>query len=297
MLACSEKSAEIEGLRPLFGILGEPLPLERTGKGPRIITVTSGNAGVGKSSVVINLAAVLAREGGRVLVVDADNACTLLGKRPAHNLYHVLGGERRPREIVVQDAPGIDILPAGMGVQQYAALAPHDRGRVVAAMKEVSAGYDFFLIDTGAGISANVTSFAVHHQEILLVLTPELSSLTDAYALLKTLSARNGSMAFRIVVNKCKSVEEGDALFRKLTTITGRFLEVSVEYFGCLLTDESFAEAARHRKALCRLFPDTPPALEFARLAQKITAEGGIVGAPVPLEPQAKEWRNHELSS
>lgn len=300
MLACYEKVGEIGTLHSFTAGPAEGAGVEEP-VAPRVITVTSGNAGVGKSSLVINLAASLAREGKRVLVVDADlgtgDVCMLLGKRPAYNLYHVLGGERRPTEIVIEGANGVDILPAGMGVQDYAALSPFDRGRLIAAMEEVGRGYDFFVIDPGAGIAANVTGFAVAQQEIVLVLTPELTSLTDAYALLKTLSARYGAMTFRIVVNKCKSAEEGERVFGKLTAITARFLEVSLEYLGCLFTDDTFSEAFRRRGTLCRLFPEAPAALEFARFAQKLTVPGGKSGAPVAPEPQAKEWRNHELSS
>jgi len=271
-------------------------------EGLRVISVTSGKGGVGKSSVVVNLAESLAALGKRVLMVDADlgmgDICLRLGKQAPYGLSHVLSGERRLEETVLELGNGVSVLPAGMGVQQYTALSPSERSQLLKGMARLEERFDYFLIDTGTGISANVIGFAAAAREVMLVVTPEPSSVTDAYALMKTLSGRDGSLKFRLLANMCRNAEEGQALFAKLATITGRFLELSMEYAGCILHDELLVESVRRRAALCRLYPDAKASHGFRALALELATEGGA-GAPLPIDPVTarKQWRNHELSS
>lgn len=272
--------------------------------GLRVISVSSGKGGVGKSSVVVNLADALAALGKRVLIVDANlgmgDICLRLGKETPYRLNQVLSGERTLEENVIDAGNGVSILPAGMGVQQYSSLTPSERLSLLQGVKQLEDQFDFFLIDTGAGIAANLTSFAAVAREIMLVVTPEPSSITDAYALIKTLSGRDGSFQFKILVNMCRDQEEGKALFAKLSAITGRFLEVSMEYSGCILHDEMLVESVRRRGTMCRLYPDARASLGFRALAHTITAAGPTGTAAIAIEPVAgcKQWRkNHELSS
>jgi flagellar biosynthesis protein FlhG len=225
--------------------------------------------------------------------------CMRLGREAPYRLNQVLSGERTLEEIVIDGGGGVSILPAAMGVQQFTSLSPRERFSLLQGMARLQDRFDYFLIDTGAGISANVTSFAAVAREIMLVVTPEPSSITDAYALVKTLSGRDSGLRFRLLVNMCRDAEEGTALFAKLSTLTGRFLEVSMDYSGCILHDEMLVESVRRRGALCRLYPDTKASLGFRVLAQKISAEGAAAGAASPVEQAAgrKQWRNHELSS
>jgi flagellar biosynthesis protein FlhG len=270
----------------------------------RVISFTSGKDGVGKSSVVINLAELLAKLGNRVLVVDADpsmgDISLLLGLAPPYTLNQVLSGERRLEEIIVDGGNGVKILPAGIGAQRYQTLSPSERLSLFQGMERLEETFDYVLIDTGAGIPANVTGFASAAREVVLVVTPEPTSITDAYALVKTLSARYEALRFRLLVNKCRDAEEGASLFLKLSTITTRFLEISLVYAGCILHDEMLVESVRRRGALCRLFPNAKAAASFRALAQHITTEGPCDAVITPLDPPAarrKEWRNHELSS
>ena len=305
MTASLAATDQAESLRQLAGrakigaVAGEPLQLRA---GLRVISITSGKGGVGKSSVVVNLAQALAALGQRVLIVDANTGvgdiCLRLGKEAPYRLNHVLSGERTLEETVIDGGDGIGIMPAGMGVQQYTALSPSERLSLLHGMARLEDDFDFFLIDTGAGISANVTSFASVAREIMLVVTPEPTSIMDAYALVKTLAGRDGSLRFRLLVNRCKDAEEGASLFSKLATITGRFLEISLEYSGCILHDEMLAESVKRRGAHCRLYPDAKASLGYRALAQKISAEGTALDA-MPIEPvlASKQWRDHELSS
>lgn len=273
-------------------------------EGLRIISVTSGKGGVGKSSVVVNLAESLAAQGKRVLIVDANpgmgDICLRLGKEAPYQLNQVLSGERTLEENVVDGGSGIGILPAGMAMQQYSSLSPKERYSLLQGMLGMEESYDVFLIDTGAGFAANVTSFAAVSREIMVVLTPEPTSITDAYALIKMLSGRDPGLSFRILVNMCRDQEEGKNLFAKLSAIAGRFLAIELEYSGCILHDDKLVESVRRRGALCRLFPEAKASAGFRALAQQLTATGATGPAPLTIEPVAgrkQQWRNHELSS
>jgi flagellar biosynthesis protein FlhG len=307
MTASRGAADQADVLRQLAGSAKRRGPTEDKPQGRaglRVISVTSGKAGVGKSSLVVNLAESLAQLGKRVLMVDADpgmgDLCLALGVLPPYTLNQVVCGEKTLEQIVVDAGHGNRILPAGIGPQQYQSLSPSERLLLFQGMGRLEQGYDFVLIDTGSGIPANVTGFASAAREIMLVVTPEATSITDAYALVKTLSGRYGALRFRLLVNKCRDAEEGLGLFHKLSAITGRFLEVSLEYSGCILHDEMLVESVRRRGALCRLFPDAKASLCFRALAQHITTEGTGGAIFTPLDPPAarrKEWRNHELSS
>jgi len=292
---------QLAGSAKLRGCVEEYAPVRES---LRVISFTSGKSGVGKSSVVINLAEALARHGNRVLVVDADpgmnDISLLLGLLPPYTLNQVLSGEKSLEQIVVDAGGGIKVLPAGIGAQRYQTLSPSERLSLFQGMERLEEMFDYILIDTGAGIPANVTGFASAAREVVLVVTPESTSITDAYALVKTLSARYEALRFRLLVNKCRDEEEGASLFLKLSTITTRFLEVSLVYAGCILHDEMLVESIRRRGAICRLFPDAKASVSFRALAQHITSEGHCGVVATPLDPPAarrKEWRNHELSS
>lgn len=281
---------------------GEPRPERRTGS--RVISVTGGKDGAGKSTVAINLAEALAGRGERVLVVDADQGqgdlCMQFGILPTCSLNQVLSNEHSLEELVVDLGGGVQLLPAGTVVQQYQSLSPSERLGLFQAMERLEERFDFVLIDAGAGIPANVTGFASAAREVMLVMTPEPISITDAYTMVKTLSGRYGALKFRFLVNRCRDAEEGAALFRKLSAITGKFLEVSLEYAGCILHDELLVESGKRRGTLSRLFPDATVTQHFQTLAQQLTTEGPAGAVATPLDPPAarrKEWRNHELSS
>ena len=306
MIASLASTDQAESLRQLAGrakVFASAPDSFQLRDGLRVISVTSGKGGVGKSSVVINLAESLAGQGKRVLIVDANSGmgdiCLRLGQEAPYRLNHVLSGERTLEETVIDLGGGIGILPAGMGVQQYTALSPSERSSLLYGMLRLEDRYDFFLIDTGAGVAANLTSFASVAREILLVVTPEPTSIMDAYALVKTLSGRDGGFRFRLLVNMCRDAEEGASLYAKLSAITGRFLDVSMDYCGCILQDELLVESLRRRAALCRLYPEAKASAGFRALAQKITAEGPAGSDEIPIDQVVgrKQWRNHELST
>ncbi|MBJ6801208.1 MinD/ParA family protein [Geomonas propionica] len=295
---------QAESLRRLAGRAKVEVPDQlQVREGLRVISVTSGKGGVGKTSVVVNLATSLAAKGQRVLIIDSNpgigDICLRLGKDAPFRMGQVLSGDIALQDTVVELGGGVSVLPAGMEMQQYSALSPWERSALLQAMLRLQNDYDCFLIDTGSGMAANLTGFAALAKEIMLVVTPEPTSITDAYGLIKVLSGRDSSFRFRLLINMCRDNQEGETLFSKLAAITGRFLQVQFDHAGTILHDELLVESVRRRGALCRLFPEAKASTGFKILAQKINAEQPAGAGAIPAASVASStmWRNHELSS
>ena len=242
--------------------------------GIRVLSVTSGKGGVGKSNVVSNLAISLAALGKKVLLIDADlglgNLDVLLGLSPAYNLNHVFNGEKGISEIIVDGPGGIKIIPAGSGVQEYTSLGQHERLRLLDELDMLEEQFDIMIVDTEAGISENVTYFNVASQDIIVVVSPEPTSITDVYALIKLLATRYSEHHFKVLVNMAKDSEDALEVFRKLANVAGRFLDISLDYLGCVVKDEKVVEAVKRQKAVCELFPDSEAAICFSTIAKRI---------------------------
>ena len=243
-------------------------------KGIRVISVTSGKGGVGKSNVVSNLAIAMSMQGKKVLVIDADlglgNLDVLLGLSPAYNLNHVLNGEKNLSEILIDGPAGIKIIPAGSGVQEFTSLGQHERLMLLDELDMLEEQFDIMIVDTEAGISENVTYFTVAAQEIIVVVTPEPTSITDVYALIKLLATRYSEHHFKVLVNMAKDSEDALEVFRKLANVAGRFLDISLDYLGCVVKDEKVIEAVKRQKAVSELFPESEAAICFTTLAKRV---------------------------
>jgi flagellar biosynthesis protein FlhG len=243
-------------------------------QGIRVISVTSGKGGVGKSNVVSNLAIALSAQGKKVLLIDADlglgNLDVLLGLSPTYNLNHVMSGEKTVLEILIDGPAGIKIIPAGTGVQELTSLGQHEKLKLLDELDMLEEQFDIMIIDTEAGISENVTYFTVAAQEIFVVVTPEPTSITDAYALIKLLATRYSEHHFKVLVNMAKDSEDALEVFRKLANVAGRFLDISLDYLGCVVKDEKVVEAVKRQKAVTELFPDSEASACFATLAKRV---------------------------
>lgn len=253
----------------------EPLRGDAPGqKGIRVISVTSGKGGVGKSNVVSNLAIALSRQGKKVLVIDADlglgNLDVLLGLSPRYNLNNVLNGEKSISEIIVDGPAGIKIIPAGSGIQEFTSLGQHEKLKLLDELDMLEEKFDIMIVDTEAGISENVTYFAVAAQEIIMVVTPEPTSITDVYALIKLLATRYSEHHFKVLVNMAKDSEDALEVFRKLANVAGRFLDISLDYLGCVVKDEKVVEAVKKQQAVSELFPESEAANCFITLAKRV---------------------------
>lgn len=250
----------------------------------RVVAVSSGKGGVGKTNVVANWAVALGRSGKRVLVLDADlglgNLDVLLGLVPRHTIEHVLSGVCTLKEICLEGPAGIHVLPASSGVPHLTSLTESQQLVIQEQLEDLAAGMDVLLIDTGAGISPNVTFFASSAHEIVIVVTPEPTSLTDAYALIKVLTRRYRERRFKVLVNQAKGPREAAEVFRRLDTAVDRFLQVAVEPIGYVPHDDYVTLAVMRQKAVADLFPDSPAAQAFVRLA------GQVVQWPLPDLPK-----------
>ncbi len=245
---------------------------------PRVICITSGKGGVGKTNIVTNLAYALSKRGQRVLVLDADlnlaNVDVLLGLTPRYNLHHVLLGEKGLTDILVEGPGGFLILPASSGIMELASLTESQKLYFMGEMETVGDRIDIMLVDTGAGINDNVVYFNLAAQERVIVLTPEPTSLTDAYALIKVLSSRHDVKRFRILVNNADSEKESLAVFRKLSIVADRFLStISLDYLGYIPYDRNLPKAVRGQRLVCELFPDAAASRMFATLSDQLIAE------------------------
>lgn len=261
---------------------------------PKILTITSGKGGVGKTNIVANLGYALGRFGKRVLIYDADlglgNLDVLLGLAPQYNLSHVINGEKQLCDVVV-DGPGrMKILPAASGIQEMTSLTNQERHLMFGQLASFVMDFDIMLIDTAAGISSNVLYFNINADEILVVATPEPTSITDAYALMKVLSVKHDTANFKLVVNSAASEEEAQEVFDQLNLVAGRFLNISLEYFGSIPLDANIPKGVRQQKAVCEMAPLAKASRCFAALARK------VADSPVP--PQNRwptKWGLTEL--
>ncbi len=240
----------------------------------QVVAVTGGKGGVGKTNVSLNTAIAMGQLGKRVLVLDADlglaNCDVMLGLRVVKNLSHVLSGECTLEEVIVEGPAGISIVPATSGSQSMVELSPSEHAGLIRAFSELHVKYDVLIVDTAAGISDMVLSFASASQEILMVVCDEPSSITDAYALMKILSRDHDVYKFKIIANMVRSLKEGQELFAKLSKVTDRFLDVALELVATIPFDENVRRSVRKQKAIVEAFPKSPAAIAYKALATRI---------------------------
>jgi flagellar biosynthesis protein FlhG len=244
----------------------------------KTITVTSGKGGVGKTNMVANLAIALRKLGNEVLVFDADlglsNIDVLLNLAPSYNIEHVLSGQKSLKEVLVEGPHGIKILPASSGAQEITELDEMQRLRLMEAFDSYDGQIDVLLVDTGAGISANVAFFCIASQEIIVVTSPEPTSLTDAYALIKVLFTRYQEKDFRVLVNGARDEAEAVEVFRKLSGVTEKFLDISLDYLGSIPLDESIPRAVRRQRAFSDVYPGSVASVKLAEIASRLDGDG-----------------------
>ncbi|MBN2644243.1 MAG: MinD/ParA family protein [Desulfuromonadaceae bacterium] len=243
----------------------------------RVLSVTSGKGGVGKTAVVSNIAVALGRMGKKVLIIDADlglaNIDVVFGLAPQYNLNHFFAGQNSLAEILVDGPAGVQILPAGSGVQKFTRLDASQKIRFLDDLETLPGDYDVVLIDTEAGISENVTYFNQAAQDILVVTTPEPTAITDAYALMKLLSSQFHERRFNLIVNSVRHPDEALDVYRKLTMVSNRYLDISIDFMGGIPFDRKMYESVRRQKVMVEMYPGSKVAMAFEKLATKLVAE------------------------
>jgi flagellar biosynthesis protein FlhG len=245
--------------------------------GVRMISVTSGKGGVGKTNIAANLAYLLSRMNQKTMILDADaglaNIDVILGINSPYNLFHVLNGERLLAETLVEGPGGIKILPSASGIQEMTDLSRGQKITLIDELNSLNDSLDFILIDTGAGISSNVMYFNMAAKEIIVVTSPEPTALTDAYALIKVLYQRHSKRRFRLIVNMVRRPSEAKEVYDRLSHATDQFLNLTIEYLGYVLLDEKVKKAVLQQKAVAEIYPDSPATRCLAKIAETICSE------------------------
>ncbi len=240
----------------------------------RVIAVTSGKGGVGKSNISVNLSARLAKMGRKVAVLDADmglaNADVLCNVTSRVNLAHVVAGRKRLAEAVVEAPGGFHLIPGASGLSQMANLSEFERARVVSTFRQLETDYDLLLIDTGAGIGPNVMSFLLAADELLVVTTPEPTSITDAYALVKAVSRQRENVKVDLLTNMVRDRDEGRRVYDRVSVVCRRFLGISIGDAGHVVHDPRVSGAVRRRLPFVLDVPDSPASLCIKQLAHKL---------------------------
>ncbi|MBF0290987.1 MAG: MinD/ParA family protein [Nitrospinae bacterium] len=241
------------------------------------ITVSSGKGGVGKTTVSLNIAIALAQRKRRVVLLDGDlglgNINVMLGVRPVKDLSHVIDGKCSLEEALIKGPWGISILPAGTGYEDMADLEHEARARLLATLHDLRRLADILIIDTGAGIGTNVLSFAMAADVILVVVTPDVASITDAYSLVKLISQRPGFGRLEMLINRAPSREAGEEVTVKMRGVVKKFLSRDIAGLGIVPEDQSVQQALSMRKPLLLSHPKCPASMVLRSIADKLIAE------------------------
>ncbi|HVN98170.1 MAG TPA: MinD/ParA family protein [Syntrophorhabdaceae bacterium] len=241
--------------------------------GPRTITVTSGKGGVGKSSIVSNMAYVLGNMNKSTFVLDADlslgNIDIMFGVVPKFNVKDLMEGTRNIEEIITEGPCGIKIIPATSGISEFSHLSDHERNILFTSIKALPA-HDFLIVDTSAGISSNVVYFNTMSEAVFVVITPDPASMTDSYAVIKVLHKKTGRKDFNIVVNMVRDEKEALEIYRNILNVTDKFLDVYLDYFGFIPLDRNISIATRRQKLWAEHFPDTDATQALAQICNRL---------------------------
>ncbi|MBN2212166.1 MAG: MinD/ParA family protein [Sedimentisphaerales bacterium] len=239
-----------------------------------VFAVTSGKGGVGKSNIAANLALCLARTDRRVLLIDADlglaNLDVLLQVRAPANLSHVINGRRQLQDIITPGPAGLRLICGASGLAQLADINDFQRQRLIQDMEYLEQQVDFIIIDTGAGISHNVVGFCRAADHVLVISTPEPTSITDAYAMIKILSREPEGVKLSLLVNMADDRTEAKKVYQRLAVVAKKFLSVVVYDAGYILRDDHFTQAVRQQQPLVLTFPHCQAALCINALAGKL---------------------------
>lgn len=248
----------------------------------RVITVTSGKGGVGKSSVSVNLAIWLSRMGKRVIVFDADfglaNIEIMLGLRPEYNLADLMFRGKTLKDIITYGPENIGFISGGSGINELANMSKEQIYSLIQRLYELDMMADVIIVDTGAGISDAVLEFVAASEEVLLVATPEPTSITDAYALLKSLN-RNAAYVpdktvIKMIANEIRSEKEAEELFDKLSIVVNKFLNIDVEFLGTIPYDINMQKAVMKQAPVSITDPNCSSARAIRTIVEKTWGEG-----------------------
>jgi flagellar biosynthesis protein FlhG len=227
----------------------------------KVITITSGKGGVGKTNLTVNLAIAFSLMNKRVLILDADlglsniNIVIGLVPPPKYNLFHVITGQKKINEILSDGPCGVKVITGAVGVTRLSNISARKRKQFIDSLSSLFGSFDLIIIDTSAGISPNVLSFILAANEVLLITTPEPTAITDAYGIIKAASSKKSDINIKLVINRINNIMEGKRVADRIVNIAGQFLNVKVENVGYLLDDPLVAKAVREQQPFFLAYP------------------------------------------
>jgi len=259
-------------------------PVQQVKRSARVITVTSGKGGVGKTNITVNLAIALSEQGLRVVIMDADfglaNIDVLFGIIPKFSLVDVIKNKKSILEILSEGPKNIKFISGGSGVEDLVKLDRIQVLKFVENMALLDKLADIIIVDTGAGLSENVMSFVMAADEVLLVTTPEPTSVTDAYALIKMVSNRDKTKKIRVIVNRAEDNNEANDILNKLILVSEKFLGIVLEPAGYILHDEAVVKAVKRQQPFLISFPKCQAAKNIKEISTKLIETGKTADIP-----------------
>lgn len=240
----------------------------------RVITITSGKGGVGKTNFAVNLGIALSKLGRKILLVDADlglaNVDVMLGLIPKYNLGHVLLGEKKIADIIINGPAGLRIIPSGSGMYKLANLGDKKLAQCLENLNQLEKETDIILIDTGAGLGKNVMKFVLAAGEVIIVTTPEPTAITDAYGIIKVITASKRDLPIRVVVNMVKNEKEAEEVMERLSAVSQRFLGMDLERLGFIPLDAVVPKAVKEQQPFILGHPRSIVAQNISQIATKL---------------------------
>ncbi|MGV1100404.1 MinD/ParA family protein [Thiovibrio sp. JS02] len=247
-----------------------------TNHAPKIICISSGKGGVGKTSFSVNVATALSQKGKTVLLIDGDlglaNVDVVLGLNVRHTIRETIEEGRDLASSLVEITPGFQVLPASSGVPEMANLSYEEQAFLTSSLEEIIDRFDYVLVDTAAGIGDSVLWFNTWSQENIVILTPDPTSVTDAYALIKVLNARHGKKHFHLLINSVKSKKEGKEVFDNMSMVLERFLRIKPLALGAMPQDIAVSKAIRQQRPFLLAAPESRASQEIMAVAERIMA-------------------------
>jgi flagellar biosynthesis protein FlhG len=245
----------------------------------RILTVTSGKGGVGKSNVVVNLAILLQKLGKKVMIFDADigmsNDDVLMGFLPKYNIFDIIFNNKSIEDVIITGPYGVKLLPGGSGLSKMGDLSKDDIEKIVIELEKIN-DLDFIIMDTGAGINRSVLGFIASCEELIVLTTPEPTSLTDAYCLLKAVNHFNLKTEAKVIINRVNDEREGEITYNKFNKAVTSFLKISLEYLGSVSEDKKLVQAVKAQQPFVVAYPNCDAAKNLEHIANNILGEADV---------------------
>lgn len=263
---------QADKLREKIEMMKEQVPASR------VIAITSGKGGVGKTSVSVNLALQMRTQGKKVVILDADfglaNVEIMLGINPRYTLADLIRSQKSIEEIITEGPMGIGFISGGSGVQDLVNLDKNQLKKMIAQLVKLDSLYDVVIIDTGAGIADSVIEFVLSSPEVLLIITPEPTSITDAYSLLKTVNRKREfereGKSIKVITNRVANAEEGQEIYDKIRIVVSKFLNIQLEYLGYIPNNKLVASAVVEQTPISIGEPNSEPALKIREMCNSL---------------------------